>query len=401
MNKLEDALAAFKNGQMIIVVDDADRENEGDLMVLAESVTSDQVAFIVRHSTGILCVALPQDRARALKLPLMVDQNQDTKKTAFTVTVDVKKDMTTGVSATERANTVQALANTTAVATDFIRPGHVFPVVAHPDGLAARRGHTEAGVVLAQLVGAKPFALLSEIVNDDGSMARGASLEKFAQDHKLLTISIDELATYAEQHLGDQIQLQSPVKFDWARLPMPTGQWNIATYSGLSQREQVVLAFGTPTAIPLIRLHSECFTSDVLHSMRCDCGQQLEKSIALIEQHGYGFIVYLRDHEGRGIGLTEKIKAYQLQDQGLDTVDANIKLGHEVDARDWSDAVSIIKALGLNEVILLSNNPHKVEALRAAGITCTRQSLEIDSNIHNEKYLATKQTKLGHIRGDK
>lgn len=401
MNNFEDALAAYKNGQMIIVVDDADRENEGDLMVLAQNVTAEQVGFMVRHTTGILCVALTQERARTLKLPLMVELNQDAKKTAFTVSVDVKKDVTTGVSATERANTVRALASITAVATDFIRPGHIFPLIAHDGGLATRRGHTEAGVVLAQLVGGEPVSLLSEIVNEDGSMARGASLEKFAADHNLLTISIDELAQFAAEHLDVAITPQSQFNFEWAKLPMPTGEWMIATYPGLRQREHAVLAFGNSSVTPLVRIHSECFTGDVMHSMRCDCGEQLDQSIALIQDHGFGFIVYLRDHEGRGIGLAEKIKAYQLQDQGLDTVDANIELGHEVDARDWSDAVSVIKALGLDAVILLSNNPHKAEALNAGGISCTQRSIVIKSNIHNEKYLATKETKLGHIRGGK
>ena len=401
MDNLQDALAAFKNGQMIIVVDDADRENEGDLMVLAEGATPEQVGFMVRHTTGILCVALTQDRARTLNLPLMVEQNQDSKKTAFTVSVDVKKDVTTGVSATERANTVRALASSTAVASDFIRPGHIFPLMAHDGGLAQRRGHTEAGVALAQLVGANPVALLSEIVNEDGSMARGAALQQFATEHNLLTVSIDQLAHYAAMHLPEKSGQQPRFEFAWASLPMRTGQWKIATYPGLRQREHAVLAFGQATGTPMVRIHSECFTGDVVHSLRCDCGEQLEQSIALIQDHGYGFIVYLRDHEGRGIGLTEKIRAYQLQDQGLDTVDANIQLGHDVDARDWSDAVSIIKALALSNLILLSNNPHKVEALNAGGVSCTQQSIVITSNVHNEKYLATKQTKLGHIRGGK
>lgn len=401
MDNIKDVLAAFKNGQMIIVVDDADRENEGDLMVLAENATAEQVGFMVRHTTGILCVALTQDRARTLKLPLMVEQNQDSKKTAFTVSVDVKKDITTGVSATERANTVRALASSTTVASDFIRPGHIFPLMAHDGGLAQRRGHTEAGVALAQLVGARPVALLSEIVNDDGSMARGVKLQQFATDHNLLTVSIDQLAQYAAAHLPEKAVLQSRFEFEWANLPMRTGEWKIATYPGLRQREHAVLAFGQAKTAPMVRIHSECFTGDVVHSLRCDCGEQLEQSIALIQEHGYGFIVYLRDHEGRGIGLTEKIKAYKLQDQGVDTVDANIQLGHDVDARDWSDAVSIIKALDLSNLVLLSNNPHKVEALHAGGVSCTQQSIVITSNVHNEKYLATKQTKLGHIRGGK
>ena len=397
MSNLQKALDAYKNGDLIIVTDDADRENEGDLMLLAEKATPEKVAFMVRHTTGILCVALTQERARTLRLPLMVEENQDSKKTAFTVSVDYKVGLTTGVSATERANTVRALADGTVTHSDFIRPGHIFPLIADMGGLEARGGHTEAGVALSQLVGAQPVCLLSEIVNDDGSMARGESLVAFANQHSIPIISVDELKGLAPVAPSPT----STFEFEWAQLPLRSGMWNIATYPGLRQREHAVISFGQAGIVPLVRIHSECFTGDVVHSQRCDCGEQLEKSISMIQAHGHGYIVYLRDHEGRGIGLTEKIKAYQLQDAGMDTIDANLHLGHEIDARDWSDAIAIVRALGITELTLLTNNPNKVEALRTAGIEVAQANLTVVPNTFNEKYLATKEEKLGHSRGGK
>ena len=397
MSNLQKALDAYKNGDLIIVTDDADRENEGDLMVLAEKATPEKVAFMVRHTTGILCVALTQERARTLRLPLMVEENQDSKKTAFTVSVDYKGGLTTGVSATERSNTVRALADGAVTHSDFIRPGHIFPLIADIGGLAARGGHTEAGVALSLLVGAQPVCLLSEIVNEDGSMARGASLLAFAEHHSIPMISVAELKAVAPVAPATE----SSFEFAWAQLPLRTGLWSIATYPGLRQREHAVIAFGQAGKVPMVRIHSECFTGDVVHSQRCDCGEQLEKSISLIQSHGHGYIIYLRDHEGRGIGLTEKIKAYQLQDAGMDTIDANLHLGHEIDARDWSDAIAIVKALGIKELTLLTNNPHKIQALHAAGIEVTQVNLTVVPNSFNEKYLATKEEKLGHSRGGK
>ncbi len=397
MSNLQAALDAFKKGDLIIVTDDADRENEGDLFVLAEKATPEKVAFMARHTTGILCVAMTQERARQLRLPLMVEENQDSKKTAFTVTVDYKVGLTTGVSATERSNTARALADNSAVHSDFIRPGHVFPLIADKGGLAARKGHTEAGVALAQLVGAAPLTLLSEIVAEDGSMARGQSLKDFAAAHSIPMVSIQELIGIAPV----VEEVRSEYEFLWADLPLRAGMWKIATFPGLRQREHAVLSFGQATTTPLVRIHSECFTGDVVHSQRCDCGEQLEQSIQLIQGHGYGFIVYLRDHEGRGIGLTEKIMAYQLQDEGMDTIEANLHLGHEIDARDWSDAIAIIQSLGLSHLQLLTNNPKKVAVLQEAGIAVVQNPLVIASNEFNEKYLATKQEKLGHTRGGK
>ena len=397
MSNLQRALDAYKNGDLIIVTDDADRENEGDLMLLAQKATPEKVAFMVRHTTGILCVALTQERARQLRLPLMVEENQDSKKTAFTVSVDYKVGITTGVSAQERSNTVRALANSSVTHSDFIRPGHIFPLIADAGGLQVRGGHTEAGVALSHLVGAEPVCLLSEIVNDDGSMARGAALVAFAQQHLIPMISVEELKSIATVIPAPEATFE----FAWAQLPLRTGLWSIATFPGLRQREHAVIAFGQAGKLPMVRIHSECFTGDVIHSQRCDCGEQLEQSINQIQAHGYGFIIYLRDHEGRGIGLTEKIKAYQLQDQGMDTIDANLHLGHEIDARDWSDAIAIVKALGLKELTLLTNNPNKVQALHDSGIAVTQINLTVVPNSFNEKYLATKEEKLGHSRGGK
>ncbi len=400
MNKnFLDALEKFKRGELIIVVDDDARENEGDLIMLAESATPEQTAFMVRHTTGILCVAITQERALQLRLPLMTEQNQDARKTAFTITVDLAHGITTGVSAKERTSTIRALGDTASTPRDFIRPGHIFPLIAHSDGLSARQGHTEAGVALAQLVGANPAALLSEIVAEDGSMARGETLLQFADTYKLPVISVADIYQYQQSLEVTALTSQAfTYEFDWAEVELENGKWSLATYPSLSHREHLVMRFGTEGKVPLVRIHSECFTGDVLHSRRCDCGEQLAKSLALIEERGYGFVIYLRDHEGRGIGLTEKLKAYKLQNEGLDTVEANIALGHGVDLRDWSDSIAILDNLGLTEIDLLTNNPEKVEAVRASGIACTQLPLTVEPNPFNIKYLQTKSERLGHIR---
>jgi len=393
---MKTALENFARGEFLIVVDDENRENEGDLIILAEKATPEKVAFMVRHTTGILCVAITENRARALELPLMVDRNQDKKKTAFTISVDAKDGLTTGVSALERSNTVRALASQSAHPTDFVRPGHIFPLIADRNGLTNRRGHTEAGVALAQLVGATPAALLSEITNDDGTMARGKELADFAKLNQIQVISIADLQSYfAQNKVISQSEFKSPV-LQWAQLPTQHGIWEISSFSGVSQREQAVLRYGNSQDQPIVRIHSECLTGDIFGSKRCDCGQQLDQSMSEIQEHGNGYVIYLRNHEGRGIGLAEKIKAYQLQDQGLDTVDANISLGHPVDARDWNDAIEIIRTLGLKSLTLLTNNPEKVAAVRALGISCTQRSIKIEQNRFNKKYLSTKAERLGH-----
>ena len=399
MSNFGAALEAYKRGELIIVVDDESRENEGDLMMRADLASPEKVAFMVKYTTGILCVAMPTSRARALHLPLMVEQNQDARKTAFTVSVDYKKGLTTGVSATERSATVNALAHSDSFSDDFVRPGHIFPLIAREGGLQERAGHTEAGVALSRIIGAEPLSLLSEIVLDNGEMARLPELEMFAAEHKLQIISVAELTKYCELNPEAASGISNPHVFNWAALPINDAPWKVATYQGLAQREHVVLAFGEPSSNPLIRIHSECFTGDVLHSLRCDCGEQLELSLKKIAEHGSGYVLYMRNHEGRGIGLTEKLKAYVLQDQGLDTVEANIQLGHPVDARDWSDAIAILGDLGISTATLLTNNPQKVLALKKASFDITQEPLVIASNQFNKKYLQTKVSKLGHDRG--
>lgn len=393
---IKSALDEFAAGKFLIVTDDESRENEGDLIVLAEKVTAAQTAFMVRHTTGILCVAIDRATARRLELPMMYESNQDKRKTAFTVTVDLA-DVTTGVSAEERTSTIRALANPSAQAQDFVRPGHIFPLIAHDEGLAARGGHTEAGVALAQLVGATPAALLSEIVNDDGSMARGESLRTFAAEHGITSITIEELTQYwRENHKLTAVS----VELNWSAVQLPEGSWDLATFPALKARDHVIARFGDGGKMPMVRVHSECFTGDVLGSLRCDCGEQLAMSKKLIAEYGFGYIIYIRDHEGRGVGLAEKLKAYQLQDQGFDTVEANVKLGHPVDARDWSDVIDILTTLNISEMTLLTNNPEKVKALKEAGFDVAQENLAAQIHQYNEKYIETKRVKLGHERGN-
>jgi 3,4-dihydroxy 2-butanone 4-phosphate synthase/GTP cyclohydrolase II len=394
-----DALDRFRRGEMLIVVDDHDRENEGDLIMLAEHATAEKTAFIVRHTTGILCVAITADQAHRLRLPYMVEQNQDVRKTAFTVSVDLAEGLTTGVSAKERTATIRALGSATSRATDFIRPGHIFPLIAHAQGLAERQGHTEAGVALAELTGAYPAALLSEIVAADGSMARGQELLDFAQEHQIPVVSIADIRSYQERlDQPASVATYPRHEFDWVPVQLKDQEWDIATYPSLKHREQVVMRYCSTDKTPMVRIHSECFTGDVVHSQRCDCGQQLDAAIAAIEAYGCGYIIYIRDHEGRGIGLTEKLKAYLLQDSGLDTVDANLQLGHQIDARDWSEAIAILKNLKVSAIKLLTNNPLKVTAVTDAGIACEQISLDIAENEFNKKYLQTKAERLGHAR---
>lgn len=392
-----DALARFGRGEMVIVVDDHDRENEGDLIMLAQDATAEKTAFMVRHTTGILCVAITSERAHELRLPYMVENNQDVRKTAFTISVDLAKGITTGVSAAERSATISALGRPLTQATDFIRPGHIYPLIAHNDGLAAREGHTEAGIALAKLTGNYPAALLSEIVAQDGSMARGDELKRFSSEFNIPIISIAQIKLYQNTQTTTPKDTSFPHhQFDWVDVQLKHAVWSLATYPSLKHREQVVMRFGSEKKTPLIRIHSECFTGDVIGSQRCDCGDQLQKSMAAIEAYGFGYVIYLRDHEGRGIGLTEKLKAYVLQNQGLDTVDANLELGHQVDSRDWSEAIAILKNLNHGSIKLLTNNPKKIQAVSESGIACEQIPLDIEPNEFNSKYLETKAVRLGH-----
>ena len=398
MISIPEALNRYTSGEFLIVVDDLDRENEGDLMLLASQATPEKVAFMVKHTTGILCVALTKSRARELNLPLMVENNEDERRTAFTVAVDFAPGITTGVSALERSRTIRALAEASTTPKDLIRPGHVYPLVAHDQVLLGRQGHTEAGVALSQLSNSSEQALLSEIVAEDGSMARGANLQAFASEHGIPIIAIADLAKYYEENFT---AVKNPaLKLEWADLPIDNKMWKIATYPALRQRDHAIIAFNPQISSEptYLRIHSECFTGDVLGSQRCDCGEQLKAAMNVIVEKGSGYIIYLRNHEGRGIGLAEKIKAYQLQDRGLDTVEANVALGHQVDAREWSDAVEILSELEIKSVVLMTNNPEKIQALSDAGIESTVLSLPIAANEFNQKYLDTKATKLGHIR---
>ena len=399
-NSRDKALETFRDGGFVIVTDDADRENEGDLFLVASAATTEKIGFMIRYTSGVICVAMTEERSRQLHLPLMVKQNQDTKRTAFTVTVDTKHEITTGISAKERANTIRALADLRSTAEDFIRPGHIFPLIAHEGGLAARRGHTEAIVEMCKLVGVNQVGVISELVNEDGSMMRGENLTRFASEQGIPILSIAQLMSALEG--SNKVDSQKEFKLNWAELPRSSsGQikpWQIATFLGRGGVDHALLKFGILNSEKplLVRIHSECLTGDVLGSLRCDCGSQLERAMNEIESSGSGLIIYLRDQEGRGIGLSEKIKAYQLQDQGLDTVDANLALGHNIDERDFGDAAEILNSLKINSVILLSNNPEKLETLTSSGIKASPQILSGDINTFNEKYVATKKERLGH-----
>jgi 3,4-dihydroxy 2-butanone 4-phosphate synthase/GTP cyclohydrolase II len=388
------ALDDFKAGKFVIVTDDETRENEGDLFILGEHLTTEQMGFMVRHTSGVICAAITESIADRLQLPFMVKRNQDSKQTAFTISVDAKASLTTGISAAERANTLRTLAAENTLPSDLVRPGHVFPLIANNGGLGARRGHTEAAVVMAAAVGAKPVVALSELVNDDGSMMRGQALVDFAKTHQIQIISIEELAKEF-----NQISFDTSKEIRWAKLPRELSDWQIAIYRNNFGIEHAILKFGEPNGKPLVRIHSECLTGDALGSARCDCGAQLEKAFAEIEEHGHGYILYLRDHEGRGIGLSAKIEAYNLQDAGFDTVDANLKLGHGIDERDYQDAAAILHLLGIKTLELLTNNPEKVSHLQLLGFEVNRVAIHGPVNSSNEYYLKTKQEKLKHQLG--
>lgn len=400
LTPIDQALAEFAQGQIVIVVDNEDRENEGDFIMLAEKATPEKVAFINRYSTGILCAPMNRERARTLGLPLMWAKNQDTNKTAFTVTTDAKKNLTTGVSASERATTFNELARKNAVADGFVRPGHVFPLIAADGLLQERQGHTEAAIAMAALVGAEPVGLLCEIVNEDGSMSRMPDLEKFAAEHSLPIISIEALAEYARKKKLEKHVPALP-KLVWANLPLENGAFKISTFTNSAGIDHAIVAFGdiSGKSDVLMRVHSECLTGDVFSSKRCDCQAQLHHALDRIAAEGSGVIIYMRSHEGRGIGLAEKIKAYALQDQGQDTVQANISLGHESDERSFSDVVLITKALGIKSVRLLTNNPDKISTLTAAGIKVSVEEISVGASDFNQKYLETKRTIMGHLMG--
>ncbi|MDV7241125.1 MULTISPECIES: bifunctional 3,4-dihydroxy-2-butanone-4-phosphate synthase/GTP cyclohydrolase II [Rhodococcus] len=394
---VDHAVAALAAGRMIIVIDDADRENEGDLVVAASSVTDEQMAFIVRHSTGIVCAPMTVERAAVLRLPLMVEDNTDAYGTAFTVTVD-HVDTGTGVSATDRAATVHALADDSTAPADLRRPGHIFPLRARPGGVLVRSGHTEASVDLVRLAGAGEVAVISEIVADDGSMRRGEDLLAFADAHGLPVLHIGDLVRYrnATESQVEQVSTSS--------MPTAFGQFRAVAYrSSFDGIEHLALVMGDVAAAGrtdagvLVRVHSECLTGDVLGSLRCDCGTQLEQALAAIADEGCGVLVYLRGHEGRGIGLAHKICAYDLQDQGLDTVDANLAQGLPVDARSYEVGAHILIDLGVRRLRLITNNPAKYDGLDGHSLELAgRVQLPTAETDHNIDYLRTKRDRLGH-----
>ena len=405
-NHFDLALERFKHGGFVIVTDDEKRENEGDLFLLGSAATTEKLAFMIRYTSGVICVAMTESRSRQLHLPLMVKNNQDTKRTAFTVTVDAKAGITTGISAGERARTIALLADERATAEDFIRPGHIFPLIAHEAGLKGRQGHTEAVVELCRLVGDVEVGVISELVNEDGSMMRGAELQEFSRQQEIPILTIAELLKVVATTVSAKDEAST---LHWAELPRSSNAtWKIATYLGRGGVDHAILQFGLDLKMQmksseeegqnpiLVRVHSECLTGDVLGSMRCDCGSQLQRAMELIEESGAGIIIYLRDQEGRGIGLSEKIRAYELQDQGLDTVEANLALGHDVDERDFNDAAEILRLLGIFNVKLLTNNPIKLQTLQEAGIQVSSQTLHGERNPFNQRYIDTKRERLGH-----
>jgi len=389
---LQNALERLKSGKFVIVTDDASRENEGDLIALGVGATEENLAFMIRYSSGVICAAITSEAARRLNLPPMARINQDSKGTAFTVSIDVKEGLTTGISAKERANTLRQLADPKVSARDFVRPGHIFPLTVRPGGLRERRGHTEAAMELAVLAGHPPMAFIAELVNDDGSMMRDQSLRDFAAKHQIPVLSIDEIATASI--FSEEITFP---ELTWAKLPTHYGNWQIASFPGYDGTDHLLMKYGEPGSSATIRIHSECITGDALGSLRCDCGPQLAYAMERISEIGSGFIVYLRGHEGRGIGIAEKIKAYALQDQGMDTVDANLALGHPADLRDFRDAGSVLSHLGVGTVRLLTNNPRKADALDLAGIRVEIETTDVGSNPFNEQYIATKQEKFEHL----
>lgn len=391
---IEAAINDFKQGKFVIVVDDEDRENEGDFITPAEMITPEKVNFMLREGRGVLCVPITINRAEQLELPHQVEQNTSMLGTPFTVTVDKLEGCTTGVSAHDRAATIRHLANPNAKAADFGRPGHINPLYAQNNGVLRRAGHTEAAIDLARLAGVKPAAALIEILNPDGTMARMPELVKKAEEFHLNIIQIKDLIAYRLQR---ESLVEKGVEAD---LPTAYGHFHIIPFRQKSNGlEHIALVKGTwqPDEPVLVRMHSSCATGDIFGSMRCDCGEQLHRSMQLIEKEGKGVIVYLLQ-EGRGIGLMNKIAAYQLQEQGYDTVDANIHLGFDPDLRDYGVGAQILRELGVSKIRLITNNPVKRVGLEGYGLQIVENvPIEIKPNKYNERYLHTKQERMGHL----
>ncbi len=394
LSSIEEAIEDFREGKFVIVVDDEDRENEGDFITAAELITPEKVNFMMRYGRGVLCTPISEERAAQLELNMQVQENTSLHETPFTVTVDlIGHGCTTGVSMYDRAMTIRALADPKTKPTDLARPGHVNPLRARNRGVLRRAGHTEAAIDLARLAGLQPVGALIEIINEDGTMARLPQLVEVAKQWNMKIISIEDLIAY---RLKTDCIVEEGVR---AKLPTQWGMFDIIPFRQKSNGlEHIALIKGDiskhkPT---LVRMHSSCATGDIFGSLRCECGEQLHKAMQIIEQEGAGVVVYL-NQEGRGIGLMDKIRAYKLQDEGLDTVDANLCIGHKVDERDYGVGAQILRALGVTEMRLMTNNPVKRVGLEAYGLKVIETlSLEIEPNEYNARYLHTKKVRLGH-----